>query len=1046
MKDRDLFTRRFCRFLILCISGLLPLGSAAAEPSAGAIVGRVFNPATQEYVRNAEVRLQGTDRLVTTESDGSFSLTNVPAGPATLSVSYTGYNTATVNLNVSAGATATTDVNLTSSLYGVGTADVVKLEAFTVSSEREGNAKAIMDQRQSMNVSNIVAADSFGNIAEGNIGEFVKYLPGIQMDYVEADARSPRIRGLPAQFTTVTFDGMKIASADGFIQNNGTDNGGGAGAGTRSFGFEQVSMSSIDAVEINYTTNASQDADSPAGNINLRPKHAYERNRQVISGDVSLMGNSEQLFWRKTVRPDDKPERKIVPNGMVEYSNSFFNHRLGLIVSFNESNSYNEQRQYVPTYDTTPTAADPRPIVLTRIQYKDGPKFSERTTGSFTLDFKATDKLSFSLLGTINTYGMSAANRSFGVTTTRANTLNHGDGFTTWTDVPVTALTAAAGAAYLNKRTHGWSYIPSFEYKTHNLLLTGAVVASSSENNYSGGQSKSWPGNNLAGATTISLTGMTVSATRPANDLYAWKVVETAGTDWANLANYKASATGYPTFGIDGRYNRTLVYQAKLDAKYVTALQMPTYLKVGGKVTETSYIYQNPTAWQTWNYIGPGGGLGGSWANYPSAAIFTQGHGGYLDSITGGTPAIADHNTVGYLFKSNPEQFVPAGTAANYLTAFIQQPRYIKEQVDSLYAMFDSKPISKLEIQAGLRWERTRDETKDFNPVGSAKVVAAGFPITATTGVASTIPGMQFQYFSQPRIARSRSYDAVYPSATAKYSVNRNLQAVFGYSYTVSRPSFTDLAGTYQENDTTQQITAPNPNLKPNYANNYSGRVMYYFEPVGSLGVTVFENDFKNFTQSQTIPGGGAVLGAPYDDPFYANYSLVTKQNVAGTVIYRGGSIEYSQSLSFLPRPFQGLSINANYTRTYIMMEVPDPTQLHVSGSPYNFGWLPGTAPHVIVYGINYLTPNRRLTVGFKARWTADTPTTSTYNTWQNQATKVDASASYNLDRWSVYFNARNIFNVPDHTYIGTNRQQIGGGRAFEYYGAYLYAGVKARF
>jgi outer membrane receptor protein involved in Fe transport len=64
-----------------------------------------------------------------------------------------------------------------------------------------------------------------------------------------------------------------------------------------------------------------------------------------------------------------------------------------------------------------------------------------------------------------------------------------------------------------------------------------------------------------------------------------------------------------------------------------------------------------------------------------------------------------------------------------------------------------------------------------------------------------------------------------------------------------------------------------------------------------------------------------------------------------------------------------------------------------------------------------------------------------------NQNTKVDGGINYRFnDRWSAYMNARNIFNVPDHTYIGTNRQQIGGGRAIEYYGTYVYAGVKARY
>lgn len=1024
----------------LMISAFVAVSGRAQGAADGAITGRVFNPVTQEYVRNAEVRLQGTDRLVTTESDGSFRLAPVPAGAATLLVSYTGYNTATVSLNVTSGATATADVNLTSALEKSDTTgETVKLAAFTVSTEREGNAKAIMDQKQSMNVSNIVASDTFGNIAEGNIGEFIKYLPGIQMDYVEADARNPRIRGLPAQYTTVTFGGMDIAAADGFIQNGATDNGGGAGSGTRSFGFEQVSMSSVDAIEVNFTTNASQSAGSPAGNIDLRPKHAYESNGQRITFDASVFGNSEELFWRKIVKPDDKPERLILPNGSFEYANSFFNHRLGVIFSVQESNIFNEQRQYVPTYDTTPTATDPRPIVITRIQYKDGPKFTERSTMSFTLDFKATDRLSLSLIGSLNNYGMFTSNRSFGVTSTRANI--KGDGWTEWANgTVVTAITNTG--PYLRKRTHGFSYLGTFTYKLPRLTLDGGVIVSASENNYTGNQSYKLPGSTLAG-TSIAVTGMTVSATRSADDLYAWKVVQTGGLDWANINNYKASATGFPTFAIDGRYARTYIDQIKLDAKYITALSMPTWLKAGGKVSETTYTYQNPTAWQIWNYIGPGGGVGGSWAPYPSAAEFSPGHGGSLTSTTGGTASIVDHNTVGSLFASHPEYFAQAGTAANYLTAFVASPRYIREQVDALYAMFDTKPNSRVELQGGVRWERTRDETRDFNPIGSAKVIAAGFPVTATTGQASTIPGIAYQYFTNPRAAHANAYDKLFPSGSAKYSINRNLQALFGYSYTITRPAYGDLSGTYQENDQTLELTIPNPNLKPQYANNYSARLAYYFEPVGSLAVGVFENDFKNYLQTTRIKGGAADFG--FTDPTYENYTVIQKNNIDGKVVYRGATLEYSQALSFLPKPFNGFDIFANYTRTYFSVQPPDPALLHVSGSPYNFGWLPGIAPHVINGGINY--HYRRFAGGVRARWTADTGTTSTYNTWLQQNTKFDVNASYKLsDKLSLTFSARNITNVPDHTYVGTNRQQIGGGRAIEYYGAYIYAGIRGRF
>jgi len=235
----------------------------------------VTNPATGEYVKNAEIHVEGTDRVAITGDDGSYRISNVPVGQVTVTATFTGYTASPALVTVTENKDSVYNFTLQST-EAKGD-DLIKIDVFTVSTAREGNAKAIMEQKHSMQVTNIVAAETFGNIAEGNVGEFVKYLPGIQMDYVEADARSPRIRGLPAQFTSVTFNGMKIASADGFTANGSTDNGGAAGAGGRSFGFEQVSMSSVDAIAVNFTTDASADADGPAGNINFRPKHARER-------------------------------------------------------------------------------------------------------------------------------------------------------------------------------------------------------------------------------------------------------------------------------------------------------------------------------------------------------------------------------------------------------------------------------------------------------------------------------------------------------------------------------------------------------------------------------------------------------------------------------------------------------------------------------------------------------------------------------------------------------------------------------------------------
>src|SRR4051812_1464310 len=85
---------------------------ALAQAGNGIISGRVFNPATNEYIRNAEIRVQGTN-LVTNSGDGGYyELRNVPPGAAPVVASYPGPEAVTATLNVSSGAQATRDFEL----------------------------------------------------------------------------------------------------------------------------------------------------------------------------------------------------------------------------------------------------------------------------------------------------------------------------------------------------------------------------------------------------------------------------------------------------------------------------------------------------------------------------------------------------------------------------------------------------------------------------------------------------------------------------------------------------------------------------------------------------------------------------------------------------------------------------------------------------------------------------------------------------------------------------------------------------------------------
>ena len=231
---------------------------------------------------------------------------------------------------VTAGAAVTRDFELVSTQpKAAGKDEVVKIEKFVVTTEREGNAKAIMEQRRNMNISTSVAADSFGDGSEGNVGEFLKFLPGVDVEYVDGVSRGPRIGGLDQSYVGVTMDGASIASADAFVSYGATLNGS-TGGQSRSVGFEQMPITAIESVEISRTSSADMDASSPAGTINMKTRRAFDRKGRRLDWQVSMSANSGTMTTQKGYGLDDVPRYVIRPNYQLDYSDVFLNQRLGI--------------------------------------------------------------------------------------------------------------------------------------------------------------------------------------------------------------------------------------------------------------------------------------------------------------------------------------------------------------------------------------------------------------------------------------------------------------------------------------------------------------------------------------------------------------------------------------------------------------------------------------------------------------------------------------------------------------------------------------------
>jgi outer membrane receptor protein involved in Fe transport len=238
-------------------------------------------------------------------------------------------------------------------------------------------------------------------------------------------------------------------------------------------------------------------------------------------------------------------------------------------------------------------------------------------------------------------------------------------------------------------------------------------------------------------------------------------------------------------------------------------------------------------------------------------------------------------------------------------------------------------------------------------------------------------------------VHRTGFYDYFFPSASVKWKFAGNLDFHLGYSRTIRRPTFANVAGVWAINDTNLTVSLPNPSLRPELSNNVSTRLAYYFEPVGIVGLNFFQNtvDGLHLTKRMTAQEFG------YSGEL-ENYAFITTDNSANKRVIRGMELEYSQSLSFLPRSFKGLNIRAAYTRNYSQ------------------GITAGMAPHLATAGLNYSLG--RVNAYTRVRWSDDAPNSSTGLVYYRHRTEVDVGGGCRFTgNLSFFFTATNLFNAP---------------------------------
>jgi TonB-dependent receptor len=1016
--------------VLLSITG----NTLVAQGNIGALEGRVFNAATGSALANVRVLVEGTNRETLTDESGNYRLPGLPAGTTRVRISYLGFEGQAATVQVPAGAVIQRDVELSPAGAARAEGDPVKLQEFTVVVDREMSAQAIAmnEQRYAPNIKNVVAIDEYGDRGDENIGEFLRFLPGVALNDSGHVPNEVTLRGFPASTSGVTIDGGDVMGA--------------RGGSTRAISLLEVPMSNVSRVEVTKVPTPDMPASGLGGSLNIISKGGFEARKPAFTYQVY------QLFHNRSGLTLDGGPRNHVDDLSPKYVQPSFSfsylHPVNKKLAFSVGGSRTwRQKPMERDRDSDETAVwnlvdgfqrqstwQSLAQILKTWSAQAGAdwRITSQDTLSFTFQYRESDSyITRSIYSAVYGAGATGGPTFTQGAATGVGSVSQGNG----ANQDILTATSQFNLKYRRRSDiwrldaslnwslaeSQWQDIKRGHFNTAPSSITNLVVR--------GDDIPSSSGIIPTRYTAFSRTGAPVDIFDGGN--YAI----TSGNSLQNDYNAEKMA-------------------GRLDLTRDFAWRIPVALKTGVFVDRMER--DNRRFLKTWNFR-PNGQTDITARMAGAYDVFDEAYNAEAPTIYGQPMRWISMTKLYQLFQQRPDWFVLNEPLAHQ--NFVTNSRRLIETISAAYVRADVRLFeNRLWLVAGVRFEKTTDEGWGplNDPSAQYQKDASGHVIDSNP----TTAGVQPIFLTNDLLARARlryvergthaerDYDGYYPSLNASYSVSDNLVLRAAYARTIGRPNVTSVvpSATFSEPTVaTPTITVTNPGLEPWTADSYDLTIESYHLKEGFGSVGVFQKNIKNFfgsVRSAATPELLELYGLP-DDPAYLDYEIATTTN-AGDAKITGVEFSYRQSLTFLPHWARGLQVFVNGTR------------MSLSGSETaNFT---GFNPSAYAGGINFFRPRyfikltcthqgetRRGAVGASV---ANGIPAGTFN-YQDARTRWNISAQYSLSKRFALYGSVSDFNGgfnPTNLRYGPGTPEYAKPQRYQELGYYTTFGVKGRF
>ncbi|KFI06980.1 TonB-dependent receptor [Massilia sp. BSC265] len=257
---------------------------------------------------------------------------------------------------------------LTAGLLSAAGVHAADEPSVVITGQRASLAHAIAAQEQADNIVSVVSSDDIGHLPDKNAAEALARMPGVSVQRDQGEGRYVVVRGLDADYNSVTINGALVPSPE---------------ASRRAVALDVLPAGLVRSLTVTKSSTPDQDANSLGGTVEVKTLSAFD-----LPGTLFSVGAAVGR---------DGNTRRYSPQGNLLWAQRFMDGRLGVAAGLS-----GEKRKFGSDNVETGGAWDGDR--LSGFELRDYLPQRERRAGAINLDYRPDARTSLALRGFVSRF------------------------------------------------------------------------------------------------------------------------------------------------------------------------------------------------------------------------------------------------------------------------------------------------------------------------------------------------------------------------------------------------------------------------------------------------------------------------------------------------------------------------------------------------------------------------------------------------------------------------------------------------------------------